>query len=86
MMIYLPWIAFGLAIWYMIYQGDKAKKDYLRRKADEKQQTPSSLHAGRGMAASAGLIQQAAATSAHDQSQTSDPGKTFGFAGGAQGK
>jgi hypothetical protein len=80
-MIYLPWIAFGFAIWYMIYQGDKARKDYLRRKADEKQHTNAAQH-GRTMAATAGMTQQLGTASA--QSQTPDPGKTYGFAGGMQ--
>jgi hypothetical protein len=34
-MIFLPWIAFLLAVWWMIRQGDKAKKEYLRRKAEQ---------------------------------------------------
>ena len=81
-MIYLPWIAFGLAIWYMIYQGSKARKEYLRRKGGE-QRTNASSHA-RTAAASAGIDQQTVA--AYGQSQTPDPGKTYGFAGGTQGK
>ncbi len=36
-MIYLPWIAFLLAIAWMIRQGDKAKKEYLRRREAEEQ-------------------------------------------------
>jgi hypothetical protein len=36
-MIYLPWVAFGLAVWWMIHQGDKARKEYLRRKSDDKE-------------------------------------------------
>ncbi len=37
-MIYLPWIAFLLAILWMIRQGDRAKKEYLRRRAEEQQE------------------------------------------------
>jgi len=36
-MIYLPWIAFLLGIAWMIWQGDKAKREYLRRKVEEKE-------------------------------------------------
>jgi hypothetical protein len=35
-MIYLPWIAFLLAVLWMIRQGDKAKEEYLQRKAKQK--------------------------------------------------
>ncbi len=35
-MIYLPWIAFLLGIAWMIWQGNKAKREYLRRKAEER--------------------------------------------------
>ena len=35
-MIFLPWIAFGLAVLYMIHEGDKSKKEYLRRKESGK--------------------------------------------------
>jgi hypothetical protein len=34
-MIFLPWIAFLLSISYMIWQGTKAKKEYLRRKTEQ---------------------------------------------------
>jgi len=34
-MIYLPWIVFLLGIAWMIHQGDKAKKEYLRRKGEQ---------------------------------------------------
>jgi hypothetical protein len=34
-MIYLPWIVFLLGILWMIRQGDKAKKEYLRRKVEQ---------------------------------------------------
>jgi hypothetical protein len=34
-MIYLPWIAFFLGMAWMIHQAYKAKKQYLRRKAEE---------------------------------------------------
>ena len=34
-MIYLPWIAFLLGMAWMIHQAYKAKKQYLRRKAEE---------------------------------------------------
>jgi hypothetical protein len=34
-MIYLPWIAFLLGIVWMTRQGYKAKKQYLRHKAEE---------------------------------------------------
>ena len=34
-MIFLPWITFLLGIAYMIWQGDKAKREYLRRKAQQ---------------------------------------------------
>jgi hypothetical protein len=37
-MIYLPWIAFLLAIFWMIRQGDKAKKEDLRRRAEEQRE------------------------------------------------
>jgi hypothetical protein len=37
-MIYLPWIVFLLGIAYMIWQGDKAKREYLRRKNNEASQ------------------------------------------------
>lgn len=36
-MIYLPWIAFLVAILWMIRQGDKAKREYLRRKVEEQE-------------------------------------------------
>jgi len=32
--IYLPWIVFLLGIFWMIRQGEKAKRDYLRDKAE----------------------------------------------------
>jgi hypothetical protein len=35
-MIYLPWIAFLIAVLWMIRQGDKAKEEYLQRKANQK--------------------------------------------------
>lgn len=35
--IILPLVAFGLAILWMIRQGEKAKEDYRRRKADEEE-------------------------------------------------
>jgi hypothetical protein len=35
-MIYLPWIAFLLAVLWMIRQGDKAKEEYLQRKTKQK--------------------------------------------------
>jgi hypothetical protein len=38
-MIFLPWIAFLLGISYMIWQGTKAKKEYLRRKMDQEKLT-----------------------------------------------
>jgi hypothetical protein len=38
-MIFLPWIAFLLGIGYMIWQGTKAKKEYLRRKMDQEKLT-----------------------------------------------
>jgi len=41
-MIYLPWIVFLLGVAYMIWQGDKAKKEYLRRKKEEALQNISS--------------------------------------------
>ena len=42
-MIFLPWIAFLLGISYMIWQGTKAKKEYLRRKSgDASHTTPAS--------------------------------------------
>jgi hypothetical protein len=34
-MIALPWIAFLLGVAYMIWQGTKAKREYLRRKAEQ---------------------------------------------------
>jgi hypothetical protein len=34
-MIFLPWIVFFLGISYMIWQGTKAKKEYLRRKSEQ---------------------------------------------------
>jgi len=34
-MIYLPWIAFILGIVWMIWQGNKAKREYVRRKVQE---------------------------------------------------
>ena len=34
-MIYLPWIVFLLGIAWMIHQGDKAKREYLRRKSEQ---------------------------------------------------
>ncbi len=34
-MIYLPWVVFGLAMLWMIRQGNKAKQDYLRRKGED---------------------------------------------------
>jgi hypothetical protein len=80
-MIYIPWIVFALAICYMMYQGDKAKRDYLRRKADENNQpiTPQNV-----MVAAAGMMHQGSSAPAYNQSQNPDPGKTFGFAGGTQ--
>jgi hypothetical protein len=46
-MIYLPWAAFLLAVLWMIRQGDKAKEEYLRRKAEEqaKQVAARTAHA-----------------------------------------
>ena len=41
-MIFLPWIAFLLGIGYMIWQGTKAKKEYLRRKMDQEKPTRAS--------------------------------------------
>jgi hypothetical protein len=38
-MIYLPWIVFLLGMAYMIWQGTKAKKEYLRRKMDQEKLT-----------------------------------------------
>ena len=43
-MIYLPWIVFLLGVAYMIWQGDKAKKEYLRRKNQEAPQNTPSGH------------------------------------------
>jgi hypothetical protein len=34
-MIFLPWVAFLGGILWMIWQGNKAKKEYLRRKAEQ---------------------------------------------------
>lgn len=34
-MIYLPWIVFLLGSLWMIHQGDKAKKEYLRQKSEQ---------------------------------------------------
>jgi len=41
-MIFLPWIAFLLGVAYMIWQGTKAKKEYLRQKGTPKGTTPAS--------------------------------------------
>ncbi len=41
-MIFLPWIAFLLGVAYMIWQGTKAKKEYLRQKSVSKGATPAS--------------------------------------------
>ena len=38
--IAIVWIAFGLAIGYMIWQGNKAKKEYLRRKKKDHSDLP----------------------------------------------
>ena len=43
-MIYLPWIVFLLGVAYMIWQGDKAKKEYLRRKNQEAPHNTPSGH------------------------------------------
>jgi hypothetical protein len=43
-MIYLPWIAFLLGVGWMIWQATKAKKEYLHRKALEKETVPRSTH------------------------------------------
>jgi len=40
-MIFLPWIAFLLGVSYMIWQGTKAKKEYLRQKSATKGTTPA---------------------------------------------
>jgi hypothetical protein len=37
-MIYLPWIAFLAGILWMIWQGDKAKGEYLRRRKAEEEE------------------------------------------------
>lgn len=36
-MIYLPWVAFLAAILWMIWQGSKAKKEYLRQVRDRQE-------------------------------------------------
>ncbi len=43
-MIYLPWIAFLLGVAWMIWQGNKAKREYLRRKAEEKERVRREAH------------------------------------------
>jgi hypothetical protein len=43
-MIYLPWIAFGLAVWWMIREGDKAKKEYLRLETEEQKRQEMKFH------------------------------------------
>jgi hypothetical protein len=40
-MIFLPWIAFFLGVAYMIWQGTKAKKEYLRQKNSGKGGAPT---------------------------------------------
>jgi hypothetical protein len=40
-MIYLPWIVFLAAVLWMIRQGDKAKREYRRRKAEQEQRKSS---------------------------------------------
>jgi hypothetical protein len=81
-MIYLPWIAFALAILYMIREGDKARREYLSRQRVDELRDEAMRHP---RAAASGMGQQLPAT-AYGQSQTTDPGKTYGFAGGSQGK
>jgi hypothetical protein len=36
-MIFLPWVAFFTGVVYMIWQGNKAKKEYVRLKSEGKQ-------------------------------------------------
>ncbi|HXN54002.1 MAG TPA: hypothetical protein VN943_18875 [Candidatus Acidoferrum sp.] len=38
-MIYLPWIAFLIGVAWMIWRGNKAKKEYLRHKTEEQEKT-----------------------------------------------
>ncbi len=41
-MIYLPWVAFIVGIAWMIWQGNKAKKEYFRHKSEGKERAPRS--------------------------------------------
>lgn len=70
-MIYLPWIAFLVGIGWMIWQGTKAKREYLRRKAQEKERAAREAREDelvRGLSAPA-------------QGQASELAKTFGGSG-----
>lgn len=73
-MIYLPWVAFLLGIALMIWQGSKAKKEYLRRQAEEKERA-------RREAREDELVE---GLRGPGQGQVADLAKTFG--GGAQRK
>lgn len=71
-MIYLPWIAFLLGIAWMIWQGNKAKREYLRRKVEEKERATREAREDE-------LVK---GLSAPGQGQVIELAKTFG--GGAQ--
>jgi hypothetical protein len=45
--IILPWIGFGFAIIWMIRKGDKAKEEYLTRKAQEEETAKAIARADR---------------------------------------
>lgn len=71
-MIYLPWLAFLGGIAWMIWQANKAKKEYLRRKADEDSKT-------RRAPPEDDLVRQ---LGTQGQGQAAELARTFG--GGAQ--
>ncbi len=74
-MIYLPWITFLLAILWMVRQGDRAKKTYLRRQAEERERSRQELREDEVVE---GL-------KARGQGQTTGLAETFGGGGQRRG-
>jgi hypothetical protein len=80
-MIYLPWIAFLLGIAWMTRQGYKAKREYLRRKAEEHERTRlvGELEKARAMAREDALVE---ALRTHDRGQGQITGLAEAVGGG----